>query len=107
VRLVSFILWNSTKKAPGLPKVQHAPPSTKNIDAISINGERYAIKSSSTNQTGNFSSLPIDDDKRMFEFLIIIWFDKEYEICLVLECNWEIFVKHREIKNPEKRGGNL
>ena len=102
-KIGEFYALEIYKKTSGLPKIHHAPPSTKNIDAISVNGERYAIKSSSTNQTGNFSSLPIDDDKRMFEFLITIWFDKEYEIYLVLECNWDIFVKHRKIKNPEKR----
>jgi len=36
--------YNETK---GLPKLQDAPESTKNIDAISVKGERYAIKSKS------------------------------------------------------------
>ena len=31
-------------KTPGLPKLQFAPPSTENIDAISVKGERYSIK---------------------------------------------------------------
>ena len=29
---------------PNLPKLQAAPESTQNIDAISINGERYSVK---------------------------------------------------------------
>lgn len=39
---------------PGLPKLQFAPPGTKNIDAISIQGDRYSIKSMTTNTTGAF-----------------------------------------------------
>lgn len=31
-------------KTRGLPKLQVAQPSTKNIDAISVNGDRYSIK---------------------------------------------------------------
>ena len=37
--------YNTTK---GLPKLQLAPPSTKNVDALSIGGERYAIKTIKT-----------------------------------------------------------
>jgi hypothetical protein len=33
--------YNATKN---LPKLQMAPPSTKNIDAISTRGDRYSIK---------------------------------------------------------------
>ena len=32
------------KNALGLPKIQYAPPGTKNVDALSVNGERYAKK---------------------------------------------------------------
>lgn len=31
-------------KIAGLPKLQMAPPSTQNIDAISTKGERYSVK---------------------------------------------------------------
>ena len=32
------------KNTRGLPKIQYAPPGTKNVDALSVNGERYAKK---------------------------------------------------------------
>jgi len=46
--------YNNT---PGLPKLQAAPAGTHNIDAISRNGERYSIKSTSGNLTGVFYGL--------------------------------------------------
>ena len=42
--LGEYIVIDYYNKTRGLPKLQFAPPSTKNIDAISINGERYSIK---------------------------------------------------------------
>ena len=47
----------------GLSKLQKVTPSTKNVDAMSIKGERYAIKSLTGSATGMFHSLnvgPID-----------------------------------------------
>ena len=32
------------RKTPGLPKLQLAPPGTKNVDALSRNGDRFSIK---------------------------------------------------------------
>ena len=37
--LGEYIVIDYYTKTKGLPKLQFAPPSTKNIDAISINGE--------------------------------------------------------------------
>lgn len=82
-----------------LPKLQAAPIGTQNIDAISINGDRYSIKSTSTNTTGIFyglnppnSSIP---DTKKFEFAIIIKFDKEYQLEGIYELSWDVFIKHK------------
>lgn len=40
-----------------MPNLQAAPAGTQNIDAISRNGERYSVKSSSGNLTGVFYGL--------------------------------------------------
>jgi len=32
------------QQTPGLPKLQPAPKGTKNVDALSRNGDRYSIK---------------------------------------------------------------
>ena len=67
----------------GLPKLQDAPESTKNIDAISVKGERYAIKSTSGSGTSTFASIPINDDtKPLFEYVVLVLFDKDYVLKL-------------------------
>lgn len=92
------------KETPGLPNLQDAPKSTKNIDAISVKGERYAIKSTSGNGTGVFASLPVEDDNKVyFEYLSIVIFDKDYILKEILELNWEQFKRFRRIKPPENK----
>ena len=52
--LGEYIVVEFYNKTKGLPKLQFAPPSTKNIDAISVAGERYSIKATTGNVTGAF-----------------------------------------------------
>lgn len=102
--LTEFIVLRHYVSTPGLPKIQHAPPGTKNVDAISINGERYAIKGSSTKLTGTFSSVPITEDGVIyFEYLVTVWFDDEYRVLQILECDWATFMQYRTLKRPENK----
>lgn len=78
-----------------LPKLQIAPPSTKNIDAISTLGERYSIKTITypNKTTGVFHGYgtpdsPIKDKK--FEYLIVVVV-KNYQPELIVELTWENF----------------
>ena len=88
----------------GLPKLQDAPESTKNIDAISVKGERYAIKSTSGSVTSTFASIPINDDtKPLFEYVVLVLFDKAYVLKEIYELNWEQFLKFRRMKPPENK----
>ena len=74
-------MYKKYNEISGLHKLQDAPKSTKNIDAISVNGERYAIKSTSGSGTGVFASIPTDDDTKIFfEYLILVIFDKDYTL---------------------------
>ncbi len=41
--LGEYIVVDYYTKTKGLPKLQFAPPSTKNIDAISVNGEHKCL----------------------------------------------------------------
>ncbi len=92
------------KDTPGLPNLQDAPKSTKNIDAISVNGERYAIKSTSGAGTGVFASIPTNKDEKVyFEFLVLVLFDKDYVLKEIYELNWSQFLKFRKIKPPENK----
>ena len=64
---------NAYNSNPKLPKLQLNLKSTKNIDATSHKGERYAIKATSGNGTGVFASLPTEvDGKVYFEYLILV-----------------------------------
>ena len=49
-----FLAISYYNKNPNLPNLKRADASTKNIDAISRDGERYSIKSTSTGLTGTF-----------------------------------------------------
>ena len=102
--LGEFIVNREYKKNPKLPELQLNLKSTKNIDATSIKGERYAIKSTSTNLTGVFHSLPIEDDKIVyFEYLIIVIFNKDYSLSEIYELTWKEFLRFRKMKLPEKK----
>jgi hypothetical protein len=58
---------------PRLPKLQLAPPGTKNVDALSRNGDRYSIKAyCNAKKTGTIYPDPDDRDKQLFEYLLIV-----------------------------------
>ena len=89
--------YNNT---PGLPKLQAAPIGTQNVDALSRNGERYTVKSTTGNLTGVFYGLPpkgseILPDKK-FEFLIVVVLNDDYSVKKMLELNWAQFLQHKK-----------
>ena len=89
---------------PKLNKLQLNLKSTKNIDATSSKGERYAIKSTSGNGTGVFASLPtVDDGVVYFEYLILVIFNKDYSLNSIYEINWKQFLEFRRMKPPENK----
>lgn len=94
-----YIVVDYYTKTRGLPKLQFDPPSTKNIDAISVNGERYSIKCITTNTTGAFYGIEkvadINSIKPLFEYAVIIKLDENYQPEFILELDWEAFFKHK------------
>ena len=89
---LAISMYNKTK---GLPKLQMAPPSTKNIDAISTAGDRYSIKTIThpNKTTGVFHGYGTPDkpiSKQMFEYLIVVVI-KDYKPKLILELDWNNF----------------
>lgn len=86
-------------KTPGLPNLSPAPIGTENIDAISRKGDRYSIKSTSNTTTGVFYGLEPQDshitDRQKFEYVIICKFDDDYELNLILEMDWDTFLKNK------------
>ena len=89
--------YNNT---PGLPKLQVAPVGTKNIDAISRDGDRYSIKATSSNMTGVFTGVDFDSDglplKQYFEYVIICRFDDDFQLLNIYQVDWKAFVKHKK-----------
>lgn len=85
--------------SPNMPNLTPAQVGTENIDAISKKGDRYSIKSASKAVTGVFygleepgSSIP---DRQKFEYVIICKFDTDYELQMVLEMDWDTFLKNK------------
>lgn len=83
---------------PGLPNLQVAPKNTQNIDAISIEGKRYSIKTVKLpNKTsGVFYGMgtpenPINDKK--FEFVELVVINDGYELEKIIELEWDVFYK--------------
>lgn len=102
--LGEYLAANAYQKNPKLPKLQLNLKSTKNIDATSQKGERYAIKATSGNGTGVFASLPTEDDGKVyFEYLVLVRFNKDYTLDSIYELTWEQFLQHRRMKPPENK----
>lgn len=102
--LGEYFVASLYRKTPSLPNLQLNLKSTRNIDATSDKGERYAIKASSGNATGVFSSLPLaDDGKVYFEYLILVIFNKDYTLKEIYELTWDQFIQLRKMKPPENK----
>lgn len=90
--------FNST---PGLPNLQLAPTGTKNVDALSRNGDRYSIKTLwAAKKTGTFYPDPNIQSKQLFEFLIIAKLDEYLKVESIYQFAWDSFV---EIRSWDKR----
>lgn len=87
-------------KTSGLPKLQAAPPSTENIDAISVKGERYSIKCTTSSTTGVFYGLnppgSTEPQKQLFEYAVIVVLNDNYQLEKIIELDWLSFLKHKK-----------
>lgn len=99
----AFLAIEYYSNSPDLPKLIATPPSTKNISAISNKGDRYNIKSITSNTTGVFYGVPepiANEDKakieKQFEYLLIVKLDKNLKMNKLIEVDWDIFLKHRK-----------
>ena len=102
--LGEYFVASIYKKTPSLPQLQLNLKSTRNIDATSVKGERYAIKATSGKATGVFSSIPLVDDGIVyFEYLIIVIFNKDYSLKEIYELTWNQFLSLRKMKPPEHK----
>lgn len=87
------------RNTPGLPNLDPAAVGMENFDAISRKGDRYSIKSTSGSVTGVFYGLEPKgsdvQDSQKFEYVLICKFDEDYDLELILEMDWNAFLKNK------------
>jgi hypothetical protein len=84
------------RRTPGLPKLQMAPSGTKNVDALSRNGDRYSIKTiCDAKKTGTIYPDPDDHEKQLFEYILILRLAEDWSLQSIYQLSWPDFVKIR------------
>ncbi|MET3507878.1 hypothetical protein [Halalkalibacter oceani] len=98
--LGEYVAINHYCSTTGLPKLQPAPIGTQNIDAISVKGDRYSIKSTTGKVTGVFYGLnepnSIEPESQKFEYIIVVKFNEDYILEKIIELNWENFLENKK-----------
>ncbi|MDX8526994.1 hypothetical protein RFM68_21055 [Mesorhizobium sp. MSK_1335] len=91
--LLAIAHYNGT---PGLPNLQPAPTGTQNIDALSRKGDRYSIKGiMDARKTGTIYPDRDDPNKQLFEYLLIVIIDQEWQPLAIYEFDWKTFCEVR------------
>lgn len=97
--LGEYLVFEEYYKNPDLPNLNPVPVGTKNINAISLNGERYSIKSTTGSTTGVFYGLQPpesnQEDTQIFEYVILCILDEDCELEAIYQLSWEGFIKHK------------
>ena len=93
----AYLAIKNYAKNPKLPNLKLVKTPTKKIDAVSSSGDRYSIKTVSGNVTGVFRGLEHPNskkqDKPMFEYVLIVIFDNDYQLDSILEIDWKQFLE--------------
>jgi hypothetical protein len=80
------------KERPDLPVLAPAPRGTKNIDAISRDGNRYSIKTlQRAKKTGTIYPDPVDKSRRLFEYILVVMINEEFSLERIVELDWDQF----------------
>ncbi len=86
--------FNATK---GLPKLLRAPRGTKNVDALSREGDRYSIKTVlDAKKTGTVYPDTTNRDKQLFEHLLIVQLNQSLELESIHRLTWDQFAQVRQ-----------
>ena len=84
------------KVTPKLPNLQYAPSGTKNVDALSRDGERYSIKTTCKGKkTGTIYPDAEDETKQLFEYLLIVRLSDSWSLDSIHQLSWSKFVTVR------------
>jgi hypothetical protein len=97
--LGEYLVINHYCNTPTLTRLQRAPAGTKNVDALSTQGDRYSIKTITSKTTGSFYDLEpkgsSTKDKQVFEYLVIAILDENFVLDKILELEWDDFIQHK------------
>jgi hypothetical protein len=81
---------------PGLPNLLQAPAGAKNVDALSREGDRYSIKTfMKAKKTGTVYPDEKDKDKQLFEYLVVVKLNANYQLFAIYRYSWQEFVRIR------------
>ena len=93
----AYLAIKNYAKNPKLPNLKLVKTTTKKIDAVSSSGDRYSIKTVSGKVTGVFHGLEQPNSKKqdepMFEYVLIVIFDNDYQLDSILEITWKQFLE--------------
>lgn len=83
-------------RTPGLPNLLRAPAGTKNVDALSRNGDRYSIKTVwHAKKTSTIYPDPNDKEKQLFEFILIAQLNDDLALKSIHQFSWHEFTEVR------------
>lgn len=86
--------FNSTK---GQPTLIAAPAGTKNVDALSRDGERYSIKTLlRARKTGTVYPDSENPQRQLFEWLLVVHLGPDHGLKSIHRFSWEQFVSFRK-----------
>ncbi len=87
-------IYNSSKK---LPNLKINTDIESKINALNSKKERYVIKT--ILEPSNRTSVFYVDDKKVFDYVIIVHIAKDYKLIRMVELTWEQFLKFRKWNN--------
>lgn len=77
------------RKASSLPNLQSAPTGTKNVDALSRDGDRFSIKTvCEGSKTGTIYPESNDQNKQLFEYILIVKLDEIWSLESIHQLSW-------------------
>lgn len=80
------------KERPDLPVLAPSPRGTKNIDAISREGNRYSIKTlQRAKKTGTIYPDQSNNERQLFEFILIVLIHEDFTLERIIELDWQQF----------------
>jgi hypothetical protein len=92
--LIAIKHFNNTA---GLSNLQKAPNGTKNVDALSRSGERYSVKTiKEGGKTGTIYPDSGNNRTQLFEFILVVLLNDDYELLKFYRFSWKQFIKIRQ-----------